>query len=457
LLKKEIEIEQIIVIGGGASGMIAAGIAAERGLDVTLIERNPILGKKLLITGKGRCNLTNNCEVPDLIRNVPINGRFLTNAFYRFSAYDTIEFFHKLGLETKTERGNRVFPKSDKASDIVSCLENFLKKNKVKILHNKVKKINKISNKFEITITGNEILTCDTVIIATGGKSYPGTGSTGDGYKFAQKFGHRIVPFKPSLVPIEAKEFLKPCEWLRVPKEIKTFAMVESQNSFLKISTSTEVSQTQPSVKSLTQSVRSLQGLSLKNVTIRIIDKHNKKVHEDFGEMLFTHFGVSGPLILSASSHVRKIDNHILVLDLKPALTTDQLDKRIQRDFQTNSKKKIENVLKLLLPKKLIPVILELSDIDGNKQANQFTKEDRKKMIHCLKNLTIKLKKFRPIKEAIITSGGVDVNEINPKTMESKLVKGLFFTGEIIDVDAYTGGFNLQIAWSTGFAAGKSC
>ncbi|HHE37353.1 MAG TPA: aminoacetone oxidase family FAD-binding enzyme [Candidatus Cloacimonetes bacterium] len=233
--------------------------------------------------------------------------------------------------------------------------------------------------------------------------------------------------------------------------------MVESQNSFLKISTSTEVSQTQPSVKSLTQSVRSLQGLSLKNVTIRIIDKHNKKVHEDFGEMLFTHFGVSGPLILSASSHVRKIDNHILVLDLKPALTTDQLDKRIQRDFQTNSKKKIENVLKLLLPKKLIPVILELSDIDGNKQANQFTKEDRKKMIHCLKNLTIKLKKFRPIKEAIITSGGVDVNEINPKTMESKLVKGLFFTGEIIDVDAYTGGFNLQIAWSTGFAAGKSC
>ena len=195
----------------------------------------------------------------------------------------------------------------------------------------------------------------------------------------------------------------------------------------------------------------------MKNVTIRIIDKHNKKVHEDFGEMLFTHFGVSGPLILSASSHVRKIDNHILVLDLKPALTTDQLDKRIQRDFQTNSKKKIENVLKLLLPKKLIPVILELSDIDGNKQENQFTKEDRKKMIHCLKNLTIKLKKFRPIKEAIITSGGVDVNEINPKTMESKLVKGLFFTGEIIDVDAYTGGFNLQIAWSTGFAAGKSC
>jgi len=410
LNKRSLDIEKIIVIGGGASGMIAAGIAAERGLDVTLIERNPNLGKKLLITGKGRCNLTNYCDVKELIQNVPTNGKFLTNAFYRFSAFDTIEFFHKLCLETKIERGNRVFPKSDKAVDVVFCLEYFMKKNKVKILHNKVKNINKKSDKFEITITGNETLTCDKVIIATGGKSYPGTGSTGDGYQFAQKFGHRIIPFRPSLVPIESKDIVK-----------------------------------------------SLQGLPLKNVSIQIYDKNNEIVYNDFGEMLFTHFGVSGPIILSASSHVRKLDNHILIIDLKPALSSEQLDRRIQRDFQNNPNKYFENVLKFLLPKKLIPIIIELSEINGKKQVNQITKEERKRLIHLLKNLTIKLEKFRSIKEAIITSGGVDVNEINPQTMESKLVKGFFFAGEILDVDAYTGGFNLQIAWSTGFVSGSCC
>ncbi len=408
--KQEIDIEKIVVIGGGAAGMTAAGIAAERGLEVTIIEKNPLLGKKLLITGKGRCNLTKYCEVPELIKNVPVNGKFLTNAFYRFSAFDTIEFFNKLGLETKIERGNRVFPKSGKASDVVLCLENYLKKNKVRIIHKKVKSITNNLSGFEITLSGNVILFCDKMIIATGGKSYPGTGSTGDGYKFARKFGHTIIPQKPSLVPIETENFYK-----------------------------------------------SLQGLSLKNIAIQIFDKSRKKVYEDFGEMLFTHFGVSGPVILSASSHVRHLDHHLLKIDLKAALSPEQLDKRMQRDFQNDPNKSLENVLKLLLPKKMIPKVSELSEITGKEKVNQITKEERKRIVLVLKNLTIELEKFRPLKEAIITSGGVDVNEIDPKTMESKPVKGLFFAGEIIDVDAYTGGFNLQIAWSTGYAAGMSC
>ena len=429
--------------------MMAAGIAAERGLEVVLLEKNPILGKKLLITGKGRCNLTNYCDVPELVQNVPVNGKFMTNAFYRFSAHDTIDFFYKSGLETKIERGNRSFPKPDKASNVVSCLEKFLHKNRIRIIHKKVQDISQKEGKFELFLSGDEILTCDKVIIASGGKSYPGTGSTGDGYKFARKFGHTIIPLKPSLVPIEAKEFLKPCEWSRN----ETFAMVNGNalpNIADKTSTITEVSLAHPSI-------RSLQGLSLKNVSIRIFDKHNKMVYQDFGEMLFTHFGVSGPIILSASSFVRKLDNHILSIDLKSALSEEQLDKRIRRDFQSNPNKKIENVLKLLLPNKLIPIILGLVDIKGDRPVNQITREERKRLVVSLKNLKIKLKKFRPLKEAIITSGGIDVNEINPKTMESKLVKGLFFAGEIIDADAYTGGFNLQIAWSSGFVAGKSC
>ena len=402
--------------------MMAAGIVSERKKKVALLEKNPVLGKKLLISGKGRCNITNYCEVTDLIANIPTNGKFLTNSFYRFSAFDTINFFEKRGLSVKVERGNRVFPISDKASDVVKILEKTMRQNGVEIIHERVVEIDK-NDKFYVR-TEKHDFTAEKVILTTGGKSFPGTGSTGDGYKFAANFGHKIIAPKAALVPMEAQFFLKPGADFQINEKL---------------------------------SVSDLQGLSLKNVRIEIKDKFHKKIYDDFGEMLFTHFGVSGPIILSASSHMKKIDNHLLVIDLKPALTEEQLDKRILRDFSANQNKEFENVLKLLLPRKIIPVILELSGIPSNKKVNQITHVERKKLGFILKHFTILLKKFRSLKEAIVTSGGIDVKEINPKTMESKIVKGLFFAGEIIDVDGYTGGFNLQIAWSTAFVAGKNC
>ncbi len=439
----------VIVIGGGSAGLMAAGTAAKNGKKTLLIEKNPVLGKKLLITGKGRCNLTNYCDVSELIENVPRNGKFLINAFHRFSSEDTVSFFNDLGLATKVERGNRVFPISDKAKDVVESMIKYAIGNGVEVIHSAAREIMKFGNLFAVKLINGEVLRSEKIIIATGGKSYPGTGSTGDGYKFARQLGHKTTRFKPSLVPIEANEFLKPCEWL------KTFAMVEDQTSHNineDTTTFTEVSLDQPSVRS--NKVTDLQDLTLKNVGITLLNKNGKRVYKDFGEMLFTHFGISGPVILSASSHVKKIEEYTLVIDLKPALDEEKLDLRLQRDFKEN--KEFQNILKNLLPSKMIPIFIELSGISAKRKAHQIKREERKKIGFLLKNLAVKLEKFRPIKEAIITSGGVDVKEINPKTMESKLVPGLYFSGEVIDVDGYTGGFNLQIAWSTGYAAGNS-
>ncbi len=405
----------VIVIGGGSAGLMAAGTAAKNGRKTLLIEKNPVLGKKLLITGKGRCNLTNYCDVPELIENVPRNGKFLINAFHRFSCENTVSFFNDLGLATKVERGNRVFPASDKAKDVVESMIKYAIGNGVEVIHSATREIMKFGNLFAVKLINDDVLRCEKIIIATGGKSYPGTGSTGDGYKFARQLGHKITRFKPSLVPIEAHEF--------IPENIKA-------------------------------KVTDLQDLTLKNVGITLLNKNGKVVYKDFGEMLFTHFGISGPVILSASSHVKKIEEYTLVIDLKPALDEEKLDLRLQRDFKEN--KEFQNILKNLLPSKMIPIFIELSGISAKRNAHQIKREERKKIGFLLKNLAVKLEKFRPIKEAIITSGGVEVKEINPKTMESKLVTGLYFSGEVIDVDGYTGGFNLQIAWSTGFVAGSS-
>ena len=413
----------VIVIGGGAAGMMAAGTAAKNGKRVILLEKNPVLGKKLLITGKGRCNITNYCDVPQLIDNVPVNCKFLTNAFYRFSSYDAVAFFNEAGLETKIERGNRVFPTTDKAMDVVEILMKFIYKYKVNVLHSSAVDVMQFGKIFAVKLENNEVIKGEKLIITTGGKSYPSTGSTGDGYNFARNLGHKITKFKPSLVPIIAKRIF-PFEGTSTSKGCN---------------------------------VKDLQGLSLKNTAIIILDANGKTVYEDFGEMLFTHFGVSGPMILSATSHIRNLDGHKLVIDLKPALSEEKLDERLQRDFKEFSNKQFKNILKNLLPKKMIPIIQKLSGIPEEKPVHQITGKERKNLITALKELTIQLIKFRPISDAIITSGGLDVSQINPKTMESKLVSGLFFAGEILDCDAYTGGFNLQIAWSTGYAAGISC
>ncbi|MCF7792988.1 MAG: NAD(P)/FAD-dependent oxidoreductase [Candidatus Cloacimonetes bacterium] len=433
----------VMVIGGGAAGMMAAGFAAKSGKRTILIEKNPVLGKKLLITGKGRCNITNYCDVHELVENIPINGKFLINTFYQFNSYDTISFFSDLGLEVKIERGNRVFPASDKAKDVVQVLIKYIHKNKVEVLHTAVESVMKFGSLFAAKLINGEVVRAEKLIIATGGKSYPGTGSTGDGYKFAREFGHKLTRFKPSLVPIEAKQFVKPCEWSQ------TFTMVGEKHS-----TIGEDSQKKPFARSIR--IPALKDLGLKNVKIRIIDRNSKIVYEDFGEMEFTNYGVTGPIILSASSHLRKIEDHILSIDLKPALSEEKLDLRLQREFQNNSNKQFKTILKNLLPIKMIPVFNILLNIPENKKGAEITKPERSNLLYLLKNFQIELEKFRPIQEAIITSGGVNVKEIDPKTMESKLVPGLFFAGEILDCDAYTGGFNLQIAWSTGFVAGNS-
>ena len=413
---------RIIVVGGGPAGMMAAITAAENGNDVTIIEKMPSFGRKLLITGKGRCNITSSLYMSEFIKNTPGNGRFLYSAFQNYTNKDIIEFLKRQGLEVKEERGNRIFPVTDKSIDVLNCFKKRIDELKIKYkLDTRVEKILIKNNEVLGVRTNKEIIQTDKIILATGGKSYPLTGSTGDGYKIAKDLGHVITTIKPSLVPLEVYE---------------------------------------------KEECKKLQGLSLRNVEIKIIDSERKKmIYEDFGEMVFTHFGISGPIILSGSAHLARykdIDYLLkkryvnLSIDLKPALTEEQLDDRILRDFKEFKNKQFKHSLDKLLPQKLIPLIIELSGIDENKRVNEITKTERKRLVQLLKCFTITIKAFRPVEEAIITSGGINVREINPKTMESKIIKGLYFAGEIIDVDAYTGGFNLQIAYSTGYTAGIS-
>lgn len=407
--------KKVVVIGGGPAGIIAACTAADNDNQVILLEKQHRLGRKLLITGKGRCNITNDCDVEELIENVPTNGKFLYSAFYTFTNYDVINMFNSLGVATKTERGKRVFPKSDKALDVVKALEKQIKNKNVKvILDAKVNKIVTKDNKIDKVIyNNNEEIKCDSVILATGGMSYPLTGSTGDGYKFAESLGHTIISPKPSLIGIEVQE------------------------SF----------------------VKALQKLNLRNVAITVVDSKNIKIYNDFGELEFTNYGLDGPIIKSASCRMKdtKKENYKIILDLKPALDEDKLDKRIIKDFTKYTNKNFENALDDLLPKKLIPIIIDLSEIPKHLKVNQISKKQRLNLVYLLKNMTFTVRRYRPIEEAIITSGGIKVSEINSSTMESKIIDNLFFAGEIIDVDAYTGGFNLQIAYSTAYLAGTNC
>ena len=406
--------KNVVITGGGPAGMMAAITAARRGFKVKLVEKNEKLGKKLFITGKGRCNITNAGDSEDLFNSIVTNRKFMFSSFNGFSNYDTLGFFDELGLHIKIERGNRVFPESDHSSDVIGALNRELKRLSVDVrLNTEVKDIIVNGGKATgvvVKCSGKEsTIQADNVIVATGGNSYQSTGSTGDGYRFARKLGHSVTPIVPALVPFNVAE-----DW-------------ESD----------------------------LQGLSLKNVSIVVLDG-KQEIYSDFGEMLFTHFGVSGPLILSASSFAaRKIKEHPLklVIDLKPALSQEQLDERILRDFDEEKNKAFKNSLDKLLPKKMIPVIVRLSDIDGNKKVNEITKQERQKLVSLIKGLELTITGLRGFNEAIITQGGINVREINPTTMESKLVKNLYFAGEVLDVDALTGGFNLQIAWSTGYAA----
>ena len=438
---------KVIVVGGGPAGMMSAISSAEEGNEVILIEKNKSLGKKLLITGKGRCNITSSLDIEDFIKNIPGNGKFLYSSFKNFTNIDIINFLKNQGLEVKEERGNRYFPVTDKSVDVLNCLKKRLKELKVDIyyeetvselltenpevkldkekflnVYSESKKYNKEKNIKVIGVkTNKHELFADKVIIATGGKSYHLTGSTGDGYKLAESVGHTIKEIKPSLIPLVCSE-----------KDI----------------------------------CLELQGLSLKNAGIFIEDTlKNKKIYDDFGEMLFTHFGVSGPVILSSSAHLVRYKNIdelfknnkiILHIDLKPALTKEKLDDRIIRDFAEFKNKQFKNSLEKLLPQKMIEPIINLSGIKPEKHVNEITKLERENLVNLLKDFKLTIKGFRPIEEAIITSGGVSIKEINPSTMESKIVKNLYFAGEVIDVDAYTGGFNLQIAYSTGFTAGKN-
>ena len=420
------KIKNIVVIGGGPAGMMSAITAKENGNEVILIEKMQSLGRKLLITGKGRCNITSSLSMSDFIKNIPGNGKFLYSSFENYTNNDILEFLRKQGLKVKEERGNRIFPVTDKSKDVLDCFEKRLKELNVKIMYNtKVEEIiieNKVNNDRPKVIgvkANNKIIKADKVILATGGKSYPLTGSKGDGYEIAEKLGHKITDIKPSLVPLETHQ-----------RNI----------------------------------CRELQGLSLRNISVKFIDKtKNKTIYEDFGEMVFTHFGVSGPTILSASAHLVRIKNIeeklkdkkiVLVIDLKPALSEEKLNERILRDFNEYKNKQFKNSLDKLLPQKLIPVVIEKSGIDPNKKVNEITKDERKEIVKILKKFTLEISRFRPIEEAIITSGGISTKEINPKTMESKIIEGLYFAGEVIDVDGYTGGFNLQISYSTGYTAG---
>ena len=405
----------VIVIGAGAAGMMAAIIAAENGASVTILEKMPRVGKKLLITGKGRCNITNIADIKELIKNMHGNGSFLYSSFHNFSNNDLIDFFENLGVKTKVEGGGRVLPESDKAIDVVYALLRKMDSLEIRILKDvAVKNIIKEDNKVTAVVDKKGLVyQADKIIVATGGASYPATGSSGDGYVIAEKLGHTITPIKPSLVPLETEE-----DWVKIA-----------------------------------------QGLSLKNVKASII-VDDKKVTEDFGEMLFTHYGVSGPIILSLSKIVAEnlTENKIveLSINLKPALSFEKLHNRVQRDFEKFSKKQIKNALNELLPSKLIDIIIDLSYINPDKMINQITKEERLRLVEQIMDLRLTITKTRPVAEAIVTAGGVSIKEINPKTMESKIIEGLYFAGEIVDVDGYTGGYNLQAAFSMGYIAGKA-
>ena len=406
--------KKVVIIGAGPAGMTAAYSASQNGIDVVLVEKNERVGRKLLITGKGRCTITNNCEVEELIANVNTNGKFLYSAFYTFTNDAVMEMFESLGVRLKTERGNRVFPESDRAMDVVDAMARLIKKKNIKLVTGKtVKDIKEKNGKVEsVVLSDGKEIKADAVIIATGGASYQRTGSTGDGYRLAEKLGHKITPLKPSLIGLEIQEDF----------------------------------------------VYKLKGLSLRNVAINVYGKKNKKIYDDFGEMEFTDYGVDGPIIKSASCIMRDLskESYKISLDLKPALDHEKLDKRVQRDFQKYINKRFENSLSDLLPSKMIPVVVELSGIDPATPVNSITKEERRNLVNTIKNIEMHVKRYRPMEESIVTSGGVKTSEINSSTMESKLVEGLYFAGEVIDVDAYTGGFNLQIAFSTGYLAGSN-
>ena len=405
---------KVIVVGGGAAGMMACHAASLCGHQVTLLEKNEKLGKKIYITGKGRCNLTNASDMEVIFANVMSNKKFLYSAFYTFDNNQVIDLFETNGMATKTERGNRVFPVSDHSSDVIATMARILKNDGVDVkLNTTVDRLIIKDNKACGVVVNKKEIYADNVIVCTGGLSYPSTGSTGDGYRFAETAGHTLVECTPALVPFNISQ-----EW-----------------------------------------VKALKGLSLKNTAITIYDK-DKKLYSDFGEMLFTHFGVSGPMILSASGNIKadKFKNPLkLIIDLKPAMSEEQLDKRILRDFDENKNKQFRNSINKLLPSKLVPIIIELSGIDPDKKVNEISKEERLGFVHLLKNLTMTINGLRGWNEAIITKGGICVKNINPSTMESKLVSNLFFAGEVLDLDAMTGGYNLQIAWSTGYLAGLNC
>ena len=430
---------KVVVIGGGPAGIMSAISAKNSGNDVILIEKMNSLGKKLLITGKGRCNITSSLNINEFIQNIPGNGRFLYSAFQNFTNEDIINLLKKHNVKVKEERGNRIFPVSDKSKDVLDAFYEELKNLNVKIYTNST--VNQIIVKdgsvtgVEYTFNNNKYtINADKVILATGGKSYPTTGSTGDGYEMAKRLGHTITEIKPSLIPIVANEN----------------SAIEKINL--------------ESYKNSKELCKSLQGLSLKNVKIQFEDiEKNKVIYDDFGEMLFTHFGISGPTILSSSAHIIRYKNInellkqgkiILKIDLKPALSNEKLDLRILRDFEKEKNKLFRNSLDELLPQKLIDPVIHLSGINPNKKVNEISKKERKQLLKILKEFCITISGFRPVEEAIITAGGINIKEINPKTMESKLINNLYFAGEIIDVDAYTGGFNLQIAYSTGVTAG---
>ncbi len=397
------------VIGGGPAGIMAAGAAAGRGHDVTLIEKNKQLGKKLFITGKGRCNITNASPISEFFDNIISNREFLYSSLYTFDNEAIIRLLESYGLNTKVERGNRVFPESDKSSDVIKAFQKYLDHMGAEVLLNsRVSHVYMEDNIFMVVLTTGEKMQFDRLVIATGGASYPATGSEGDGYKMARAFGHTVTELKPSLVPIELEE-----PWLK-----------------------------------------DLMGLSLKNVTLRAYSD-KKLIHEEFGEMIFTHFGISGPIVLTMSNHINRLKNKpVLTLDLKPALDDETLDNRLLRDFQEYKNKQLKNALNDLLPQKLIPLVIQVSGIYPEKTVHQITREERSKLLEAIKAFPLQFKGFRPLDEAIVTSGGIKVQEVNQSTMESRIVPGLYFAGEIIDIDALTGGYNLQIAYSTGYLAG---
>lgn len=406
---------KVLIVGGGAAGMFASIFAAKNGNEVHVFEKNEKLGKKLFITGKGRCNVTNACDMDTLFASVVTNSKFLYSSFYGYTNQDVMDFFESIGLPLKVERGNRVFPRSDHSSDVIKALEREMKNQGVKIhLYQTVKKVVESEGRFRyLELADGNKIHGDACIITTGGMSYQTTGSTGDGYRFAKALGHTVTDLQPSLVPIETKESFVP----------------------------------------------ELMGLSLRNVQVKILDG-KKELYNDFGEMLFTHYGVSGPLIISASAYVGKKllkgKELRISIDLKPALSEEQLDARVLREFEENHNKQFKNAVGGLFPSKLIPVMIELSGIDPEKKVNIISKKERQNFVYLIKNFEMTLTRLRDFKEAIITNGGIKVKEINPSTMESKLVEGVYFAGEVLDLDALTGGFNLQIAWSTAYAAGSN-